>query len=223
MEQTKIEAMMDGKTLTKENILKMYQMVQNASDAEEKKNVMKHSVFFVGQLPLKENHRVDLKKTERIVNLTVEYENLDTWMNYLLEGLCTQTLLLKKENGFYEVNTRYEKSVMKVKKIVKAYQMELEQSREASMPKAKKMYQMGTKYYHDGDYEEAAACFLHAVDLAEYRMAYYSLAMMYMDGKGVEASLPEALRCVRQALVMGALIAEPLERNILSRMGAERL
>lgn len=45
MEQSKIEAMMDGRTLTKENILNMYQMVQNASDAEEKKNVMKHSVF----------------------------------------------------------------------------------------------------------------------------------------------------------------------------------
>ena len=37
MEQSKIEAMMDGRTLTKENILNMYQMVQNASDAEEKK------------------------------------------------------------------------------------------------------------------------------------------------------------------------------------------
>ena len=60
MEQSKISAMMDGKTLTKENINKMYQMVQNASDAEEKKNVMKHSVFFVGQLPLKENHVVDM-------------------------------------------------------------------------------------------------------------------------------------------------------------------
>ena len=46
MEQSKISAMMDGKTLTKENINKMYEMVQNASDAEEKKNVMKHSVFF---------------------------------------------------------------------------------------------------------------------------------------------------------------------------------
>lgn len=45
MEQSKIDAMMDGRTLTKENILNMYQMVRSASDAEEKKNVMKHSVF----------------------------------------------------------------------------------------------------------------------------------------------------------------------------------
>ena len=43
MEQSKIDAMMDGRTLTKENILNMYQMVRSASDAEEKKNVMKHS------------------------------------------------------------------------------------------------------------------------------------------------------------------------------------
>ena len=66
MEQSKIDAMMEGRTLTKENIYNMYQMVRNASDTEEKKNVMKHSVFFVGQLPLRENHVVDVAKTERI-------------------------------------------------------------------------------------------------------------------------------------------------------------
>lgn len=218
MEQSKIGAMMDGKTLTKENILKMYQMVQNASDAEEKKNVMKHSVFFVGQLPLKENHIVDIKQTERIVNTTVPYEKLDIWMGYLLDGLSTQTLLLKKEDGSYEVNTKYEKSVLKVKKIAKAYQLEQEQSRGEALPKAKKMYQMGTKYYHGGEYQEAAACFMNAVELAEYRMGYYSLAMMYMDGRGVEKSLPEALRCARKALVMGAVIAEPLEQQILKEL-----
>ena len=53
MEQSKISAMMDGKTLTKENIRKMYQMVQSASEAEEKKNVMKHSVFFFGTVAVK--------------------------------------------------------------------------------------------------------------------------------------------------------------------------
>ena len=46
-ELSKVQAMMDGKTLEKENILKMYQMVQDAKDTEEKKNVMKHSVFLL--------------------------------------------------------------------------------------------------------------------------------------------------------------------------------
>ena len=218
MEQSKISAMMDGKTLTKENINKMYQMVQNASDAEEKKNVMKHSVFFVGQLPLKENHVVDIMKTERIINTTVPVNEIDDCMKKLLEGLTTQTLLLQKEDGSYEVNTKYEKSIIKVRKIAKAYQMEREKELEESMQKAKKMYQMGTKYYHSGDFQEAAACFMNAVELAEHRMAYYSLAMMYMEGKGVDASLEEALFYARNAVVRGAVIAEPLEKEILEKM-----
>ena len=218
MEQSKISAMMDGKTLTKENIRKMYQMVQSASEAEEKKNVMKHSVFFVGQLPLKENHTVYLPQTESIVHLSIPYDELDDCMEKLLEGLSTQTLLLKKEDGSYEVNTKYEKSVLKVRKIARAYQAEMEKSLEEEMPKAKKMYQMGTKYYHDGDYPQAAACFMNAVELAEHRMAYYSLAMMYMEGKGVEKSLSEALFYVRHAVVKGAKIAEPLEREILAQL-----
>lgn len=218
MEQSKISAMMDGKTLTKENINKMYQMVQNASDAEEKKNVMKHSVFFVGQLPLKENHVVDIMKTERIINTMVPVNEIDDCMKKLLEGLTTQTLLLQKEDGSYEVNTKYEKSIIKVRKIAKAYQMEREKELEESMPKAKKMYQMGTKYYHSGDFQEAAACFMNAVELAEHRMAYYSLAMMYMEGKGVDASLEEALFYARNAVVRGAVIAEPLEKEILEKM-----
>ena len=155
MEQSKIEAMMDGRTLTKENILNMYQMVQNASDAEEKKNVMKHSVFFVGQLPLKENHVVDVEKTERIVNVTVPLDELETYMQYLLDGLATQTLLLKKEDGSYEVNTKYENTVVKARKIARAYQLEQEKAKEESLPKAKKMYQMGTKYYHSGQYNRS--------------------------------------------------------------------
>lgn len=218
MEQSKISAMMDGKTLTRENINKMYQMVQNASDAEEKKNVMKHSVFFVGQLPLKENHVVDLMKTERVINTTVPMNEIDDCMKNLLEGLTTQTLLLKKDNGSYEVNTKYEKSIIKVRKIAKAYQMERDKVLEESMPKAKKMYQMGTKYYHSGEYQEAAACFMNAVKLAEHRMAYYSLSMMYMEGKGVDTSLEEALFYARNAVVRGAVIAEPLEKEILEKM-----
>ena len=113
MEQSKISAMMDGKTLTKANINKMYEMVQKASDPEEKKSVMKHSVFFVGQLPLKENHLVDLEKTERIISTTVPLKEVPDCMKSLLEGLTTQTLLLQKDDGSYEVNTKYEKSLLK--------------------------------------------------------------------------------------------------------------
>lgn len=47
VEGTKIKEMMEGKTLEKDNIKKMYDMVQNASEPEEKKKVMKHSVFFI--------------------------------------------------------------------------------------------------------------------------------------------------------------------------------
>ena len=220
MEQSKIDAMMDGRTLTKENVLNMYQMVQDASDTEEKKNVMKHSVFFVGQLPLKENHVVDVARTERIVNTTVPLEELSTYMKYLLEGLATQTLLLKKEDGSYAVNTKYEKTVVKARKIARAYQLEQEKAKEEALPKAKKMYQMGTKYYHSGQYTEAAACFLNAVEMADYRMACYSLALLYKEGKGVDASLPEALYYARKAIVQGGVIAEPLEREILEELRA---
>ena len=220
MEQSKIDAMMDGRTLTKENILNMYQMVQDASDTEEKKNVMKHSVFFVGQLPLRENHVVDVARTERIVNTTVPLEELSTYMKYLLEGLATQTLLLKKEDGSYAVNTKYEKTVVKARKIARAYQLEQEKAKEEALPKAKKMYQMGTKYYHSGQYTEAAACFLNAVEMADYRMACYSLALLYKEGKGVDASLPEALYYARKAIVQGGVIAEPLEREILEELRA---
>ena len=179
VEGTKIREMMEGKTLEKDNIKKMYDMVQNASEPEDKKKVMKHSVFFIGQLPLKENHIVDLEQTRRIVNGSVTFSEVDTYMDYLLKGLSTQKLLLEKEDGSYEVNTKYEKSVIKVRKIARAFQLEKEKALEAGIPKAKKMYQMGTKYYHSGQYEEAAACFMNAAELAEYRMAYYSLALMY--------------------------------------------
>nr|WP_296191532.1 hypothetical protein [uncultured Anaerobutyricum sp.] len=215
VEGTKIREMMEGKTLEKDNIKKMYDMVQNASEPEEKKKVMKHSVFFIGQLPLKENHSVDLKQTERIVNGSVPFAELDTYMDYLLKGLSTQKLLLEKEDGTYEVNIKYEKSVVKVRKIARAFQLEQEKALEAGVPKAKKMYQMGTKYYHSGQYEEAAACFMNAAELAEYRMAYYSLALMYFKGQGVDKSSEEALYYVRKALVKGAVIAEELEQEIL--------
>ncbi|MBQ6392634.1 MAG: hypothetical protein IJH60_03910, partial [Eubacterium sp.] len=79
-DMSKISTMMEGKTLEKDNIKKMYQMVQNASDTEEKKSVMKHSVFFVGQLPLKDGYKVDLPATERILNTTVPYDQLEEYM-----------------------------------------------------------------------------------------------------------------------------------------------
>lgn len=220
MEQSKIDAMMEGRTLTKENIYNMYQMVRNASDTEEKKNVMKHSVFFVGQLPLRENHVVDVAKTERILNTVMPLEEIGESMQYLLDGLATQTLLIKKEDGSYEVNTKYENTVIKARKIARAYQLEQEKAREEALPKAKKMYQMGTKYYHSGQYTEAAACFLNAVEMADHRMACYSLAMMYKEGKGVDMSLSEALYYARKAIVQGGVIAEPLEREILLAMGS---
>ena len=47
---------------------------------------MKHSVFFIGQLPLKENHIVDLEQTRRIVNGSVPFSEVDTYMDYLLKG-----------------------------------------------------------------------------------------------------------------------------------------
>lgn len=217
-ESAKIYAMMQGKTLEKENILKMYQMVQNASDTEEKKNVMKHSVFFVGQLPLKANHVVDIEATKRILNTTVAYGELEEYMNYLLEGLSTQTLLLKKDNGDYEVNMKFEKSVAKVKKIAHAYAAEKEEELKDVLPRAKKMYQVGTKYYNAGNYEEAAASFMNTIEIAQYRMGYYSLAMMYLEGKGVEKSYEKALYYARNAIVKGARIAEALEGEILSHM-----
>ena len=208
VEGTKIREMMEGKTLEKDNIKKMYDMVQNASEPEDKKKVMKHSVFFIGQLPLKENHIVDLEQMRRIVNGSVPFSEVDTYMDYLLKGLSTQKLLLEKED------------VIKVRKIARAFQLEKEKALEAGIPKAKKMYQMGTKYYHSGQYEEAAACFMNAAELAEYRMAYYSLALMYFKGQGVDQSFEEALYYARKALVKGAVIAQELEQEILEAMNA---
>ena len=189
VEGTKIREMMEGKTLEKDNIKKMYDMVQNASEPEDKKKGMKHSVFFIGQLPLKENHIVDLEQTRRIVNGSVPFSEVDTYMDYLLKGLSTQKLLLEKEDGSYEVNTKYEKSVIKVRKIARAFQLEKEKA-------------------------------LEAAELAEYRMAYYSLALMYFKGQGVDQSFEEALYYARKALVKGAVIAQELEQEILEAMNA---
>ena len=215
----KVQSMMNGRVLEKDNIKKMYQMVQDASEVEEKKNAMKHSVFFVGQLPLK-GRLVDIKGTERIVNTTVPYDQLPEYMNYLLEGLTIPKLLIKRDDGSYEVNTKYEKSVIKARKLAKAYHKIHGQQFEDDKRRIQKMYQMGTKYYHDGDYEKAAACFMNTVEMCEYRMGYYSLAMMYYEGKGVDKKLKEALGFIRNAIVRGTNSGIELEQQILSELEA---
>ena len=218
MGQTKLDAMMEGKTFTKENIDRMYEMVQSASGPEEKTNVMKHSVFFAGQLPLTENNTVDLTGCRRKLGASAAESSLDEYMQKLLDSLTIQKLLLKKEDGSYILNTKYEKSILKVRKIAQAWQMEQEQIPEDLLARVKKTYQTGTRYYNAGDYEEAFAAFMKTVDLADYRMGYYSLAMMYKDGKGVDASLEQALVCARAAIARGARIAEPLEAEILEML-----
>ena len=46
VEGTKIREMMEGKTLEKDNIKKMYDMVQNASEPEDKKRGYETFCFF---------------------------------------------------------------------------------------------------------------------------------------------------------------------------------
>ncbi len=216
-DQARIKAMMQGKTLEKDNIKAMYDMVHAAGDSDSKKNAMKHSVFFVGQLPLT-GRKVDLEKAEQIVGTTVIYDDIPKYMEYLFDGLSTSQLLLKKEDGGYEVNEKYENSVVKARKVARAYQMIHQQEQEESGKQVRKMYQMGTRYYHDGSYQEAAACFLNTVEMAEYRMGYYSLAMMYYEGKGVDRSLKDALLYARNAIVRGTKSAGALEQQILSEL-----
>lgn len=216
MESSKISAMMDGKTLEKNNIVKMYDMVQKAADVEEKKNVKKHSVLFVGQLPLVEQ-TVDLEQTRRILNACMPYDDVEEALKLLLEGLTIQKLLIE-EDGTYKINMKYEKTIIKARKIARAYQLEQEKKDESAVKRAKKMYQKGTKLYNTGDYEEAIQCFFNAAEAADYRMAYYSIGTMYFQGKGVEKSCKEALHYVRKALILGLAIAKPLEEEILTEM-----
>ena len=146
------------------------------------------------------------------------YEEADDLLGMLLEALTTQTLLIKKGDNRYEVNMKYEKSVVKARKIARAYRLEREKSFEGNLATAKKMYQVGTRYYHAGDYEEAAASFMNAVNLAEYRMAYYSLATMYHEGRGVEKSLPKALKYACCCIARDGRIADALADEILGEL-----
>ena len=218
MQQTKLSAMMEGKTLTKENIDRMLHMVRSASSPEEKTNVMKHSVFFAGQLPVGEKNVCDLPATRRLVGASVLERDLDDTLNNLFEGLSIQKLILKREDGSYVMNTKYEKSLLKVRKIVHAWQLELDQISQEDLSRVKKVYQTGTRYYHSGDYEEAAAAFMKTIEMARYRMGYYSLALMYRDGKGLDQSYEQALLYARAAIARGARIAEALEEDILNSM-----
>lgn len=79
-----------------------------------------------------------MEQTRRIVNGSVPFAEVDTYMDYLLKGLSTQKLLLEKEDGSYEVNTKYEKSVIKVRKIARAFQLEQEKALEAGILKQRR-------------------------------------------------------------------------------------
>ena len=218
IDSEKIRGMMKGKTLNKQDIDRMCDMVRKAEDPEEKKKVMKHSVFFVGQLPLNEDHSVDVKQTMRILRSNMSYEDAQACYDSMMDALTTQKFLLKKGEDRYEINSKYENTVVKARKIARAYELGEKAAQDEAMPDARKVYQTGTKYYRNGQYEEAADAFRKAVDMAGHRMAYYSLALMYKEGKGVDPSLNDALYYVSNALAKGARIAEPLEQEILDQM-----
>ena len=61
---------------------------------------------------------------------------------------------------------------------------------------------------------------MNAVNMAEYRMAYFSLATMYYEGKGVDQSLTKALEYACNCLVRGGLIADALAEEILEKLQA---
>lgn len=217
MDNSKISAMMHGKTLNRKNIQKMCDMVANATDVEEKKNVKKHSVLFVGQLPLDDNLKIDLLQTDRILNTSMPYDDVASVRQQLLDALTTQKLLIEEE-GSYKLNMKYENAIVKARKIAKAYQLESVQKDEDTISRAKKMYQRGTKQYNQGDYDQALSSFQNAADAADYRMAYYSLGMMYFRGLGTEKDAKKALRYVRKAMILGLAIAEALEEEILASL-----
>ena len=51
-------------------------------------------------------------------------------------------------------------------------------------------------------------------------MAYYSLALMYFKGQGVDHSFQQKIKKKKKALVKGAVIAQELEQEILEAMNA---
>lgn len=223
VEPAKIRSMMEGRTLTGDNIRKMYQMVKEAEggeDTEKKKQVMKHSVFFAGQLPLLPDYEVDIDTTRKYLLASVPYDAIDEYMDYLTEGLATQKLLLKKGETGCELNARYENAIAKATKVARAFKADQEANLSRNMETVKKIYQTGTRHYHAGQYEEAFDCFKKAAAQGEYRMAYYSLALMYKEGKGVDRDLKKALSYACKALYRGALIADALADDLLQALDA---
>ncbi len=206
---------MAGKTLTYDNIVKMCNMADAASDGEEKKKVMKHSVFFAGQMVTDENYIVDIARSKRLLRASMTYDEAEECFPRMMDSLVMQKFFIKKENGDYLINEKYENTIAKARKIARAYRINEEEAQKEELPRAKKMYQTGTRHYHAGDYEEAAACFAKAVDIAGFRMAYFSLGQMYHEGKGVEKSDKKALCYLSNAMIRGAMIAEPMEAEIL--------
>lgn len=217
VDPAKIREMMIGKGLNKTDIKKMADMVRNAEDPETRKQVMKHSVFFAGQLPLQADYAVDKDRTRKILLASIPYDEVDEYMDDLLDSLATQKLLLKDDKGNYKVNTKYENSVAKAMKVARAYQADQAASG-ADREDIKKLYQTATKYYNSGQMMEAAASFHKAVELCGHRMAAYSLAMMYTEGRGVEKNLKKAAYYAANSLMKGAKIAEPMMDRILSEL-----
>lgn len=221
VEPAKIRSMMEGRTLSGDNIRKMYQMVKEAEggeDTEKKKQVMKHSVFFAGQLPLLPGYEVDMETTRKYLLASVPYDSIDEYMDYLTEGLVIQKLLLKKGETGYELNARYENAIAKATKVARAFKAGQEEEFSRNLDQIKKLYQTGTRQYHAGRYEEACESFKRAMSQGEYRMAYYSLALMYRDGKGVDRDLKKALYYACNALYRGARIADALADDLLQAL-----
>lgn len=218
VDSNKIREMMEGKTLTHANIERMCDMVAAASDPEDKKKVMKHSVFFAGQLPLDENHMVDVRQTRRLLRASMSYDEAEDCYRKLMDSLTTQKFFIKKDEDRYEANEKYENTIVKARKIAKAYRLELDSYSEDEVSRARKMYQAGTRHYNMGDYGQAEECFRRAVDIAGLRMAYFSLGQMYHEGKGVDKSDKKALYYLSNAMIRGVMLAEPMETEIIQSL-----
>ena len=222
VEPAKIQKMMEGRTLEKDNIKKMHQIVQKAEGAEEKKEAAKHSIMFAGQLPLLPDYKVDVEKTRKLLLASVPYDNIDEYMDDLFQGLTSLKLLLEKGETGYQVNSKYEKPLAQAIKVVRAHQSIREEAAKKNLDSVKKIYQTGTKYYHAGQYEEALESFRKAAVQGDYRMGYYSLALMYQEGKGVDKDLKKALYYACNALTRGARIADALADELLETLDSSK-
>ena len=218
VEPAKIQKMMEGRTLEKDNIKRMYDIVQKAESPEEKKEAAKHAIMFAGQLPLLPDYKVDFDKTRKLLLASVPYDSIDEYMSYLFQGLGSLKLLLEKGENSYQVNSKYERPLAQAIKVVRAHQVIRDEAAKQNLDSVKKLYQTGTKYYHSGQFEEALESFRKAAVQGDYRMAYYSLALMYREGKGVDRDLKKALYYACNALSRGARIADALADDLLETL-----